>query len=115
MRTDTQSFEFRSPGNGRTSESHRSKPNKRPFGGRDIDIALELPPPGAMRWRVRSKAAVVMAVREGVLTLDEACQRYALSVAEYTSWEHGLDTAGLRGLGLAGQQLRRRSLTHSEK
>jgi hypothetical protein len=113
MSADTEGFEFGRAENNRAFDRRSSK--QRPDRGHDINIALELPPPGAMRWGVRSKAAVVMAVRQGTLTLDEACQRYALSVAEYISWERGLDSFGLGGLGLAGRQLHRRSLTHSEK
>jgi len=36
----------------------------------------ELPPPNTKRWVVRRKAAVVAAVRAGVITLEEACRRY---------------------------------------
>ena len=36
----------------------------------------DLPPPSTKRWVVRRKAAVVMAVRAGVITLEEACRRY---------------------------------------
>lgn len=115
MRADTQSFDFKSAANGKTFDSRGSKPNKRPYTVRDLDTALKLPPPGTMRWGVRSKAAVVAAVHGGVLTLEEACKRYALSTAEYLSWESGYADFGLEGLGLAGRQLRRRNLTHSEK
>lgn len=86
-----------------------------PFKHLSKNIALELPPPGAKRWTARSKAAVVTAIRAGTLTLDDACQRYALSTAEYQSWESGFDTLGLEGLGLAGRQLRRRALVFAKK
>jgi Protein of unknown function (DUF1153) len=39
----------------------------------------ELPPPDTKRWVVRRKAAVVAAVRAGVITVQEACRRYQLS------------------------------------
>ena len=62
-------------------------------------VALsELPPVTTTRWVTRRKAAVVAAVREGVLTLEEACRRYQLSVEEFTSWQRLVDRHGLPGL-----------------
>ncbi len=62
-------------------------------------IRLEdLPPPGTTRWVVRRKAAVVAGVRAGLLTLDEACDRYRLSVEEFLSWQNTIDRHGERGL-----------------
>jgi len=78
-------------------------------------IMLELPLPGAMRWGARNKAAVVTAIRNGLLTLDEACEQYALSTAEYHAWEAGFDALGLEGLELSGRQLRRRALKFNKK
>jgi Protein of unknown function (DUF1153) len=57
-----------------------------------------LPPPTTKRWVIRRKAAVVAAVRAGVLTLEEACQRYHLSVEEFLSWQRLIDRHGMRGL-----------------
>ena len=57
-----------------------------------------LPPPTTKRWVIRRKAAVVTAVRAGVLTLEEACQRYHLSVEEFLSWQRLIDRHGMRGL-----------------
>ena len=58
----------------------------------------DLPPPGIKRWVIRRKAEVVAAVRDGILSLDEACQRYKLSVEEFLSWQRSIDRHGLRGL-----------------
>ena len=58
----------------------------------------ELPPVNTTRWVTRRKAAVVAAVREGVITLEEACRRYHLSVEEFTSWQRLVDRHGLPGL-----------------
>ena len=41
-----------------------------------------LPPASTTRWVVRRKAEVVAAVRAGLITLEEACQRYTLSAEE---------------------------------
>jgi predicted Rossmann-fold nucleotide-binding protein len=57
-----------------------------------------LPPPDTRRWVMRRKAQVVAAVRGGLLTFTEACERYRLSEEEFKSWMHLLDQHGLRGL-----------------
>jgi len=58
----------------------------------------DLPPPDTRRWVVRRKAQVVAAVREGVLSLEDACRRYDLSTEEFRAWEGALSAHGLRGL-----------------
>jgi hypothetical protein len=64
-----------------------------------LPITLEsLPPPGTTRWVIRRKAEVVAGVRAGLITLEEACQRYTLSVEEFLSWQRLIDRHGLRGL-----------------
>ena len=50
------------------------------------------------RWVVRKKAIVVAAVRGGLLTIEEACARYTLTVEEYLSWQTAVDRHGLAGL-----------------
>jgi hypothetical protein len=57
-----------------------------------------LPPPDTRRWVMRRKAQVVAAVRSGLLTFEEACERYRLSEEEFKSWMQLLDHHGLRGL-----------------
>ncbi len=61
-------------------------------------IPATLPSPDTQRWVARRKAEVVIAVRAGIITLEEACRRYALSRVEYASWEKALDSHGLPGL-----------------
>ena len=46
----------------------------------------QLPRRGLKRWRPRHKAMVVAAVRHGLITINEACARYDLSLEEYLSW-----------------------------
>ena len=58
----------------------------------------DLPPPDTKRWVSRRKAEVVVAVRQGLLTLEEACARYNLSAEEFLSWERMIDQHGLPGL-----------------
>ena len=57
-----------------------------------------LPTPGTKRWVTRRKAQVVAAVRGGLLSLEEACRRYKLTVEEFLSWQRSLDEFGLAGL-----------------
>ena len=58
----------------------------------------DLPAPDTERWVIRRKAEVVAGVRAGLISLDEACRRYALSIEEFLSWERMLDRYGTRGL-----------------
>ncbi|HVO03023.1 MAG TPA: DUF1153 domain-containing protein [Candidatus Cybelea sp.] len=73
-------------------------PAQNRVGERHLARIDELPPPGIKRWVIRRKAEVVAAVRDGILSLDEACQRYTLSVEEFLSWQRSIDRHGLRGL-----------------
>jgi len=63
-----------------------------------IPMTFDLPEPRTKRWVPRRKAQVVAAVQGGVLTLDEACHRYALTVEEFLSWQRAIDKFGLAGL-----------------
>lgn len=58
----------------------------------------DLPPPSTKRWVIRRKAEVVAAVRGGLITLEEACEMYSLSVEEFLSWQQAIDRNGLPGL-----------------
>ena len=41
---------------------------------------------------------VVAAVRGGLISLEEACERYTLTVDEFLSWQRSIDKHGLPGL-----------------
>ncbi len=58
----------------------------------------DLPPPDTVRWVIRRKAELVAAVRGGLISLEEVCERYHLSVEEFVSWQASLDRNGVRGL-----------------
>ena len=64
----------------------------------------DLPPPGTRRWVIRRKAEVVAGVRAGLISLEEACARYTLSVEEFLSWQRSIDRPGIRGLRTTRQQ-----------
>ena len=52
---------------------------------------------------------VVAAVRGGLLSLEEACSRYTLTVDEFLSWQHLIEQHGLAGLRCSRiQQYRQR-------
>jgi len=61
-------------------------------------VSDDLPPPSTKRWVVRRKAAVVIAVRAGVITLEEACRRYQLSEEEFLAWQRAFEAHGFSGL-----------------
>lgn len=65
--------------------------------GSPLTIA-DLPPSNTKRWVIRRKAEVVAAVRGGLLSIEEACSRYTLTVEEYLSWQRSIDRHGLAGL-----------------
>lgn len=67
-----------------------------PDGG-PLTIA-DLPPMGTKRWVIRRKAEVVAAVRGGLLSLEDACKRYRLTVDEFLSWQRSIERHGLPGL-----------------
>ena len=57
-----------------------------------------LPPPSTTRWVPRRKAEVVAAVHGGLLTIDEVCERYDLTLEEFASWHRDVERSGLQGL-----------------
>ena len=58
----------------------------------------DLPPPNTTRWVIRRKAEVVVAVRGGLLSLEDACRRYTLTVEEFLAWQRAIERFGLPGL-----------------
>lgn len=67
-------------------------PNGEPF------TESDLPSPKTKRWVIRRKAEVVAGVRAGLITLEQACERYTLSIEEFLSWQRQIDKHGLAGL-----------------
>ncbi|MEM8987857.1 MAG: DUF1153 domain-containing protein [Pseudomonadota bacterium] len=65
--------------------------------GTPLTIA-DLPPTNTRRWVIRRKAEVVAAVRGGLISLEDACERYTLTVEEFLSWQKAIDQFGLPGL-----------------
>jgi len=82
---------------GAAKTSRRRKPIK-------ID---DLPPPGITRWVIHRKAQVVAAVQAGTLSLQEVCERYAVSVEEFQGWQRTLQRHGVYGLRTTRSQIYR--------
>src|SRR4051812_38307560 len=58
----------------------------------------DLPPPGVTCWVIRRKAQVVAAVDAGVISLEEVCRRYSVSLEEFASWQSSMQRHGVYGL-----------------
>jgi hypothetical protein len=65
--------------------------------GRPLTIE-DLPKPGITRWVTRRKAEIVAAVSGGLLTEDDACERYELSEEEFEGWRKLYASHGRKGL-----------------
>jgi hypothetical protein len=71
-----------------------------------FDQVPELPSPG-QRWTSRRKAAVIAAVREGWVPIEEVCELYSISVDEFLAWERDIDRYGVPGLRVTRYQIYR--------
>ncbi len=69
--------------------------------------SLELPPADTKRWVVRRKAVVVSAVRNGIISLEDACRRYRISLEEFVAWQRAIDRHGVPGLRVTRIQIYR--------
>jgi Protein of unknown function (DUF1153) len=65
--------------------------------GEPLTLA-SLPAPETSRWVIRRKAEVVAAVNGGLLTIEEVCARYRLTLEEFASWQRAVDRSGMQGL-----------------
>jgi len=83
---------------------------KTPLSDSRVETLLKegLPPPNTRRWVIRRKAAVVIAVKTGTITIEQACQVYQLTEEELLSWIHAFETHGFSGLRTTRIQMYRR-------
>jgi hypothetical protein len=70
-------------------------------------IPVHLPPPDTKRWVPRRKAMIVNAVHSGVISLEEVCRRYELSIDEFVGWRRAIETHGIPGLRVTRLQIYR--------
>lgn len=64
------------------------------------ELIQRLPGTANVHWTPQRKAAVLLALRGGELSLFEAYQRYLLSADELREWEVDFDCDGIAGLRL---------------
>jgi len=60
-------------------------------------------------WVPRKKAEILIAIREGALSLDKACRQYLLSPEELLSWQASFASDGVGGLKVTKLVERRRT------
>ncbi len=73
------------------------KPNVHVIGPKGSLLA-NLPPADTKRWSAQRKADVIAAVHRGLLTMAQACHRYAISHEEFMEWERHYKAQGIAGL-----------------
>ena len=71
----------------------------------------DLPPPETKRWVIRRKAEVVAGVRNGLISLEDACNRYKLSAEEFIAWQKLIEEHGMRGLRTTRLQQYRKAVS----
>ena len=81
------------------SNSELSENGREQFAGPQYSLAsADLPPNGIRRWTPMRKAEVVACVRAGLITPENACERYMLSEEELLSWGRYLNKYGVSAL-----------------
>jgi Protein of unknown function (DUF1153) len=95
-----------------TSARHAQEPTVDDLSGgetvpRTGAVGADLPLPGTKRWVARRKAALVAAVRNGIIDLDEACRRYEVSEEEFRAWERAIEAHGVASLQISRLQIYR--------
>lgn len=64
----------------------------------EIVTWASLPASSTTRWVTKRKAQLITAIRGGLLTVEEACKRYRLTIDELSEWQAAFDRHGSRGL-----------------
>jgi hypothetical protein len=54
--------------------------------------------PSSRRLVCARKAEVVAAVNGGLLSINDVCERYDLTLEEFASWQRAVDRSGMPGL-----------------
>jgi Protein of unknown function (DUF1153) len=58
----------------------------------------DLPSAKTIRWVISRKTIVVDAVRGGLISLEDACWRYSLTLEEFSAWQTAVDRRRRRAL-----------------
>lgn len=64
----------------------------------DMTATLQIPPAGDQRWTPRRKADVCCAIFAGALTMEEAAERWDMTLPEIASWLAHFRDHGKNGL-----------------
>src|SRR2546430_11911985 len=59
------------------------------------------------RWTIRRKVALLEALQKGAVSVEEASERYQLSVEELRTWERDFERYGMYGLRATRVQIYR--------
>ena len=65
--------------------------------GRPLAV-WDLPSSHNQRWTPLRKAKIIVAIRGGLISADEMCQRYKVTLEELEIWQRGFDRSGINGL-----------------
>jgi hypothetical protein len=74
----------------------------------NVITPYDLPPAHGVRWTSLRKADLIAAIVGGVITLDEAKARYALTTEELSEWRRALAAGGVSGLKATKRAPRRK-------
>ena len=66
-----------------------------------------LPAPGWKIWSAQRKAALLLAIRAGIISKEEAQKAYSLSEEELAVWQERFEIDGVGGLQSKNEQSRR--------
>ena len=80
-----------------TADSRRKESYIRAADGSPL-LLSDLPAVNTRRWVIRHKANVVAAVRGGLISFEDASQRYKLSAEEFLAWSEAVDRFGISAL-----------------
>ena len=87
-----------------------------PVNGFGLPVTVEtLPPPNTTHWVMRRKASVLAAVKSGLLSIEEACERYDLSLDEIKLWERTVQRSGIHALRVTKIQYYNRAASRRAK
>ena len=64
------------------------------LGDGSVMTIADLPPTRTRRWVASGKAAVVRGVEHGLISKDDALERYSLSEDEFIEWVRAVSTHG---------------------
>jgi hypothetical protein len=80
-------------------------------------LTLDSLPPAdrPVHWVARRKAQVIAAIAGGLLTIEEACERYGLSLEELATWNHAAARSGVRGLRMTHRKTYKKLWSQQER